>query len=94
MELIRLQKRGALTIPSAMRRRLCLSAGQAMAIRVIDDRHLSLEVLPSLSADELFARFPITEPVEDAGWRREMGDTMATERRIGSGDCSGPRTRR
>lgn len=86
MELVRLQRRGMVTIPSDIRHQLDMHEGQELAIRIVDKHHLSLEVMPSLTADELFARFPITEPIDDAAWHREIGDSMARERGIATDD--------
>jgi bifunctional DNA-binding transcriptional regulator/antitoxin component of YhaV-PrlF toxin-antitoxin module len=76
MSVIRLQRRGILTLPSKIRRQLALRDGQPLGVRVLDPRHIVLEILPALSPDDLFATFPIADPIAD-DWRDEMAATMA-----------------
>ena len=85
MKLIRMRKRGRLTIPRDLRQELGLHEGETLAIRVTADRHLDLEVLPSLTADQLCTTFPITEPIDDESWHRDMAAAMAKERSLSSG---------
>ena len=76
MSIIRLQRRGMLTLPSKIRHQLALRDGQPLGVRVLDPRHIVLEILPALSPDDLFARFPITGPIAD-DWRDDMAAKMA-----------------
>ncbi len=76
MVVIRLQRRGMLTIPRAIRQKLQLYEGQSLVIRVQDERHLVVEVLPALSPDDLFVRYPINEPIDDAQWHHDMTGAM------------------
>ena len=76
MAIIRLQRRGMLTVPRDMRQQLHLEEGQPLMVRVIEARRLLIEVIPALSPDDLFTQFPITTIVDD-DWHETMADTMA-----------------
>lgn len=49
-------------------------------MRVVDTRHLLIEVVPALSPDDWFDQYPIVEPITD-DWRHMMADTMAAHHR-------------
>ena len=78
MAIVRLQRRGMLTIPRDIRLQLHLEQGQPLMVRILDARHLLIEAIPTLSPDDLFAQYPITMAVED-DWHDAMADTMATD---------------
>ncbi|MCL5972400.1 MAG: AbrB/MazE/SpoVT family DNA-binding domain-containing protein [Firmicutes bacterium] len=79
MAIIRLQRRGMLTIPREIRRNLQLHEGQPMVVRVQDDRHMVIEILPALSPDDLFTRYPIHESIDDTHWHNDMADAMTAD---------------
>jgi hypothetical protein len=62
-----------LTIPSAIRQKSPLHEGQSLVIRV---QVLVVEILPALSPDDLFIRYPTNEPIDDAQWHHDMANTM------------------
>ncbi|NMP22622.1 AbrB/MazE/SpoVT family DNA-binding domain-containing protein [Sulfobacillus harzensis] len=75
MAIVRLQRRGMLTVPRDIRQQLHLEEGQPLMVRVIDARRLLIEIIPTLSPDDLFTQFPITTPVDD-DWHEAMADDM------------------
>lgn len=77
MAIIRLQRRGMLTIPSEIRQKLQLHEGQPMVMRIQDERRIVIEILPALSPDDLFARYPIQDPIDATDWHAGMADAMA-----------------
>lgn len=76
MAIVRLQRRGMLTVPRDIRQQMHLEEGQPLMVRVVDARRLLIEVIPALSPDDLFTQFPITTPVDD-DWHEAMADDMA-----------------
>ena len=76
MAIVRLQRRGMMTVPRDIRQQLHLEEGQPLIVRAIDARRLLIEVIPALSPDDLFAQYPITTPVDD-DWHEHMADAMA-----------------
>ena len=77
--LIRLQRRGMVTIPRDIRHKLHLHEGQSMVVRIQDERRIVIEILPALNPDDLFARYPIQELINDADWHAGMADAMARQ---------------
>lgn len=76
MAVVRLQRRGVLTIPRAIRQKLQLHEGQSWVIRIKDERHLVIEILPALSPNDLYVRHPINEPIDDTEWHHDLADAM------------------
>ncbi len=75
MAIVRLQRRGIVTVPRDIRQQLHLQEGQPLMVRVLDARHLLIEVIPTLSPDDLFTRYPITGTVDD-DWHEAMADNI------------------
>lgn len=80
MAMVRLQRRGMLTVPRDIRQQLHLEEGQPLMVRVLDAHRLVIEIVPTLSPDDLFAQYPITEPVTN-DWQPAMADAMAKHHR-------------
>ncbi len=76
MAIVRLQRRGMVTVPRDIRQQLHLLEGQPLMVRVIDARRLLIEVIPTLSPDDLFTQYPITTPVDD-DWHELMADEIS-----------------
>ncbi len=75
MAIIRLQRRGMLTVPRDIRQQLHLEEGQPLIVRIVDARHLLIEVLPTLSPDDLFDQYPTTTDITD-DWHEPMAEAM------------------
>ncbi len=75
MAIIRLQRRGMLTVPRDIRQQLHLEEGQPLIVRIVDARRLLIEILPTLSPDNLFDQYPITTDITD-DWHAAMADQM------------------
>jgi len=73
--IVRLQRRGMLTVPRDIRQQLHLEEGQPLIVRIVDARRLLIEVLPTLSPDDLFDQYPITTDITD-DWHGAMADQM------------------
>ncbi len=46
-------------------------------VRIVDARRLLIEVLPTLSPDDLFGQYPITTAVSD-DWHDAMAESIVT----------------
>ncbi len=80
MAIIRLQRRGMLTIPRDIRQRLQLHEGQSLVMRMQGERRIVIEILPILSHDDLFARYPILESVDNPDWHDGMAGSHGPAR--------------
>lgn len=76
MAIVRLQRRGMLTVPREIRQQLHLQEGQPLMVRIVDAQRLLIEVIPTLSPDDLFTQYPITTSVDD-DWHEAIADEMA-----------------
>jgi AbrB family looped-hinge helix DNA binding protein len=74
--IVRLQRRGMLTVPRDIRQQLHLEEGQPLMVRIVEGRRLLIEALPTLSPDDLFVQYPISTPVGD-DWHEAAADAMA-----------------
>ncbi|MCL8207921.1 MAG: AbrB/MazE/SpoVT family DNA-binding domain-containing protein [Actinomycetia bacterium] len=79
MAIVRLQRRGMLTLPRAIRHQLQLTTGQALVVRIQDGRRIVLEALPALSPDDLFDRYPISGAVTPETTRAMIAEAVAVE---------------
>jgi hypothetical protein len=58
---------------------LQLHDGEPLVARSQDEQRILIEVLPALSPDDLFARYPIQEPIDDADWHDGMAAQQERE---------------
>ena len=79
-----------ITIPGHVRRELGLRQGQARVVHSQGDRRIVLDVLPMLTPDDLFARYPLTDPVDGEVWRAARGDALARHHVTKGGDQDEP----
>lgn len=63
--MVRLQRRGLVTVPHETCQQLHLKEGQTFMMRVVDDRHLIIEIMQALSPDDLFSQYPIADLIID-----------------------------
>ncbi len=77
MAIVRLQRRGMMTVPRDIRQQLHLEEGQLLMVRVTGARRLLIEVIPALSPDDLFTQYPITTPMDD-DWHEPMANDAHT----------------
>lgn len=87
---VRMQRRGMITIPSPLRRQLRMRQGQPMVVRAQGERYIVIEVLPMLTPDDLFERYPVTDAVDVEEWRGAMGDALARRHSDMGGDSNEP----
>lgn len=75
----KVQARGQVTLPSAIRRAVGLKPGDAVLFEAIGPRTVQLRALPRLTLAEALQRFRIEGPIDDAADREEWQDTAARD---------------
>ncbi len=61
-----------------------------MVVRAQGDLYIVIEVLPMLTPDDLFERYPVTDAVDVEEWRGAMGDALARRHSDMGGDSNEP----
>jgi AbrB family looped-hinge helix DNA binding protein len=75
--LSKVQARGQVTLPRAIRRAAGLKPGDVVLFQATGPRTVQLKVLPRLSLAEALARYRVERPIDDAVDRKAWQDAAA-----------------
>lgn len=81
----KVQSRGQITLPRAIREAAGVKPGDTVIVRAIGPGRVEIKVLPLLTLEEMFERFRIEEPIDERTAREEWED-------IAAGDVFGERS--
>jgi len=79
MALAKVLARGQITIPREVRERVHLAPGDLVRIEAVGAGKFLVEVVPTLTLDEIFERYHSNEPVDLARLRAEGEAAAAAE---------------
>lgn len=79
MALAKIQSRGQITLPRAIRQSLGLMAGDIVSLRSTAPDTVELKVLPRLSLADLLERYPIEGPINEAADREQWEEKAARD---------------
>jgi AbrB family looped-hinge helix DNA binding protein len=75
----KVQARGQVTLPSAIRRAVGLKPGDVVLIEATGPNTVRLKTLPRLTLAEALERFRVRGPIDDAADREAWQDTAARD---------------
>jgi AbrB family looped-hinge helix DNA binding protein len=73
------QARGQVTLPKEVRRAAGVKPGDSVAMRVLGPGLVELRVLPTLTLEEMFERYKIAGPIDEARDRTAWQEAAAGE---------------
>jgi AbrB family looped-hinge helix DNA binding protein len=89
MAIAKVLAKGQITIPRGIREKVQMSPGDLVRIESIGEHQFIVEVLPTLTLEEMLARFHSDEPVDLDRLRRE-GEEEAADQVIARLSQPGP----
>ena len=79
MQVSKILARGQVTLPRRIRQAAGLRPGDVLAFEVLGPGKVEVRALSGLTLEETFAKYEITEPIDDAADREKWQDQAARD---------------
>ena len=79
MEVAKVQARGQITLPSAVRKAANIKPGAFIGLRATGPGRIEIHVLSQLTAADLFERWPIEGPINEVADREAWQEVAAAD---------------